>query len=111
MVRTILLGIIAFAGCAIGSESASAQYYVPNFVYRVPYQAPVYYNYAPRVEYYPRVYRSYYSPYLYPPGSVINIYGRRRTVRVQSTTTEARPITGHPSHYFGDPHASQYFPR
>jgi hypothetical protein len=117
MIRMILLGIVAFVACAIGSAQASAQYYVPNFVYRVPYQAPVTYYRSARVPYYPRVYRYYDSRYYgYPPGTVIyNIYGPRRTVRVPSTgttqPTESRPITGHPSHYFGDPHGSQYFPR
>ena len=108
MIR-LLSALIAVSAIAVAAQNASAQYYVPNFVptYGYTYSAPpVYYYYPPpRYEYYRRAYR-YRRPVVNVPVYVVP----QRTTTIRSTTTETRPQVTHPSHYFGDPHASHYFP-
>lgn len=103
MIR-ILAVLFAASTILLSAGQARGQYYIPSYVpmYR-PYIQPspyVYYRYD--YGYFPRRrYRSYY----YPP--TYNVYiVPRSNGSVQQPTP--RPSNGvHPSHYFGNPHASQ----
>ena len=103
MIR-VLAGVIAASVIVFSAQQAKAQYYIPSYVRMyVPYTqpAPYYYYSVPRYDYryYPR--RRYRSRYY--PGYPVYVVPRT----TQTVPSEPFDTSVHPSHYFGDPHASQ----
>ena len=118
MIRLSIVAAALLAVASFESNEASAQYAVPNWVYRPNLQPAVPYYVAPRVPRVPigingNIY-PYYDNYYVPRVNYYNFYvvPQRQQIRVQRAPlpTTPRLRTNHPSHYFGDPHGSHYFP-
>lgn len=105
MKRLIAIGCLVLASFALGSQNADAQNPIPNWIVRPQYVAPTYY-YVPRARGYVPTYYGY-NPYYNPYRNVYRY--RPQTITIQTTPAPGTRLqTNHPSHYFGDPHASQF---